>query len=262
MVEIPDYQIRIQHLRRSAYFNLKTANGGDAAVEARKIYVFLMANGWDATLEKFKPRPEKRDGLTVQEFVELYRKEVEFIEYPPSARTVGRYIASLLTICRLAKVRRLAALTSEKVSRFKRKYLKQGQEQGRDEGSVKMSCNTHLRHAAALFSKQMMKIYETLRLEVVNPFVGQNLRRIELKPYTPMPADLLDSIWRDTAKLRDGDPVAPAPPPRNKGGRPKGNAQVDPSPKKEIRWKEPDWREPHPEACQLLLLEAGSGPAP
>jgi hypothetical protein len=84
-----------------------------------QIYVFLIANGWDATLEKFKPRPERRDGLTVQEFAELYRKEVEFVEYPSGSRTIERYIASFLTICRLAKARRLAALTAEKVARFK-----------------------------------------------------------------------------------------------------------------------------------------------
>jgi integrase len=122
-----------------------------------------------------------------------------------------------------------------------------------------MSCNTHLRAAAALFSKQITKHYETLSVEVVNQFIGQNLRRIELKPYTPMPPELLDSIWRDSAKLRDGDPEAPAPPPRNKGGRPKKNAPIARAPEKEIRWREPDWREPHPEAYQLVLLELGVG---
>jgi len=88
IVEIPAWQVRIQHLCRSAYFNLKTANAAEAAVKAREIYVFLIANGWEATLEKFKPQPVKRTNLTVDEFTELYRKEVEFLEYPPGPRTI------------------------------------------------------------------------------------------------------------------------------------------------------------------------------
>jgi hypothetical protein len=82
----------------------------------------------------------------------------------------------------MAHVKRLAKLTPEKVAKFKRTYLKLGREERRDESSVKISCNTHLRHAAALFSKQMIKVYQTLHVEVANPFLGQNLRRIELKP--------------------------------------------------------------------------------
>jgi hypothetical protein len=56
---------------------------------------------------------------------------------------------------------------------------------------------------------------------VVNPFEGQLLRRIELKPYTPLPRELLDSIWTDSAKLRDGDPEAhpPLKPPKKKKRR-------------------------------------------
>lgn len=35
-VEIPYWQIRMQHLRQVAYFNLKTANNAEAAVTARE----------------------------------------------------------------------------------------------------------------------------------------------------------------------------------------------------------------------------------
>ena len=45
----------------------------------------------------------------------------------------------------------------------------------------------------------MMKAYATAGFVVVNPFEGQLLRRIELKPYTPLPRELLDSIWTDSA---------------------------------------------------------------
>jgi hypothetical protein len=259
-VEVPYWQIRIKHLGRSMYFNLHTANAAEAAVKARDIYIFLKANGWEATLEKFKPRQEKErcNDLGVQEFVDLYRKEVEFVDYPPIRRTLERYIGCFLLICRIAGVKRLLGLTADKVTSFKRKYIKRGLRKGREETCVKRTCNSHIRGAAALFSKQMMKAYGQLGIEVLNPFAGQTLRRIELKPYTPLSREFLDSIWRESAKLRDGDPEAPPMPELPKGGRPKKGAPKRP-PNKCVRWREPDWRAPHPEAYQILLLELGLG---
>ena len=70
-VQVPDWQVRLKHLGRSMWFNLKTANAAEAAVKARDIYIYLIANGWEAALEKFKPQTEKRDNLTVEEFADL-----------------------------------------------------------------------------------------------------------------------------------------------------------------------------------------------
>jgi integrase len=259
-VEVPYWQIRLKHSGRSMYFNLATANAAEAVVKARDIYIFLKANGWSATLEKFKPQREtaQSDDLSVQEFVELYRKEVEFVEYPPMPRSLERYVGCFMIVCRVAAVKRLLGLTPEKIASFKRRYIKRGLKKGREESRVKRTCNSHLRGAAALFSRQMLKAYQQSGYDLVNPFIGQNLRRIELTPYTPLRRDLLDTIWRDSAKLRDGDPGAPPPPPRNKGGRPKKGAPKR-APRKEVRWKEPDWRIPQPEAYQILLQELGLG---
>lgn len=257
--QVPDYQVRIKHLGRSAWFNLKTSNAADAAFLARDVYIFLIANGWDAALKKFKPQAEKCQSLSVDEFAEVYRKKIDLVEYPPLKRTVERYIACLLLICALVKVKRIARLTVQKIKKFKLLYLKRGREEGRNDDSVKTTCNSHLRSAASLFSQQMMEDYKADGIELVNPFLGQRLRRIEIKPYTPLRREILAEIWRDSIKLRDGDPDAPPPPPRNKGGRPKaGQAPVRPKAKSQ-KWKEPDWRKPHPEAYKILLLELGLG---
>jgi len=260
-VQVPDWQVRLKHLGRSMWFNLKTANAAEAAVKARDIYISLIANGWEAALEKFKPQTEKRDNLTVEEFTDLYREKIELVEYPPIIRTVERYVGCLLLICKLVGIKRIARLTEEKVAAFKQKYLKRGQEKGRDETSVKLTCNSHLRGAAALYSKQMMKAYATAGFVVVNPFEGQLLRRIELKPYTPLPRELLDSIWTDSAKLRDGDPDAPAPlkPPKKTKPRRRQKMRPHQAADDSPRWCEPDWRKPHPEAYTILLLELGIG---
>src|SRR5688572_22493093 len=54
-VEIPNWQVRLQKDRREGWFNLGTANRADAARKAKEIFTFLEANGWDATLQRFKP---------------------------------------------------------------------------------------------------------------------------------------------------------------------------------------------------------------
>jgi len=72
-VTMPDWHIRIKHQGRAVWFNLKTANAAEASPKARDIYVFLSANGLDATLEKFKPQTERRDNQTLDEFADLYQ---------------------------------------------------------------------------------------------------------------------------------------------------------------------------------------------
>lgn len=260
-VEVPDWQIRIKHRGRSMWFNLKTANAAAAAVKAREIYILLIANGWAAVLEKFKPRVEQRENLTVEGFADLYREKMQLAEYPPMKRSMERYISSLFFLCARLGLKRIAQLTADGVKKFVGAYLLQGREEGRDETSVKISCNSHLRGAASMFSKQMLEAIKGTGIELVNPFVGQRLRRIEIRPYTPLQRELLDSIWKNAAKLRDGQPDAPAPPEPSNGKsrkRPKGRRPKRPEVKAH-RWKQPDWRKPHPEAYTLLLLELGIG---
>jgi len=258
-VEIPSWQVRLKSGGRALYFNLETTNRAEAAIKARDIYVYLKANGCEATLKKFKPEAQEcDDDLSVDEFAELYRKEIELVEYPPLRHTIERYIACLLLICNVVRIKRIARLTAEKVAAFKAKYFKRAIEKGRHEVNVKATINSHLRGAASLYSKQMLEVYKRNGTNAVNPFEGQRFRRIEIKPYTPLSRELLDSIWQDSAKLRDGDPQAPARPEPNKGGRPKKGTRRRP-PRKEVRWKEPDWQKPYPGAYQILLLELGLG---
>ena len=59
-VEIPVWQIRIKHLGREKWFSLDTPNRAVAAIKARDIYVSLLAQGWQATVEKFDPPVAER----------------------------------------------------------------------------------------------------------------------------------------------------------------------------------------------------------
>ena len=242
VIEIPDWQVRMKRDGRDGWFNLSTPNQAVAAKKAKEIYTFLEANGWEATLAKYKPRTAPDGEITVEEFAEVYRGSLKRIEYPPSKPTSERYLKSLSFLCRRVNVRQLSNLTAEKVKCFVGDYLAEGRNECRDEGSVKISCNAILRNAGALFSKQMLGEFQSAGLSLVNPFVGQKLRRVTIKAYSPLKREALDAIWRDAVKLRDGDPEA-HPPAR----KPRG------------RWQDPDLRKPHPEAHAILLLELGIG---
>jgi hypothetical protein len=150
--EVPDWQVRMKYGGREIRFNLKTANRAEAAAKAKEIYVYWIANGAETTIEHFKDQTEKQDEVTVEEFADVYRDRLRLIEYPPLRRTAERYIASLLFICRWLKIKLIGLLTAEKVSNFRTAYLMEGLKEGREDASVKASCNTHLRNAASLFS--------------------------------------------------------------------------------------------------------------
>ena len=53
-----NYSVRIAHGGRRERFQLGTANKYEAAAKGRAIYQFLLANGWAATLARFKAAPE------------------------------------------------------------------------------------------------------------------------------------------------------------------------------------------------------------
>ncbi|MDB6093161.1 MAG: hypothetical protein JWM32_723 [Verrucomicrobia bacterium] len=68
--EVPEWSVRLQHLGRREAFALASANASTAAVKAKAIATFLEANGWSATLTRFKPSmAAKADVCTVGEFL-------------------------------------------------------------------------------------------------------------------------------------------------------------------------------------------------
>lgn len=68
--EVPEWSVRLQHLGRREAFALASANASTAAVKAKAIATFLEANGWSATLARFKPSmAAKADVCTVGEFL-------------------------------------------------------------------------------------------------------------------------------------------------------------------------------------------------
>ena len=241
-----DWQVRIEFLGRVEWFNLQTGNKSAASTKARDIFQSLRVSGWNPTLAKYKPKGEHKEVLSITEFVNLCRELVQTVEHPPSKQTFERYIKSLCFVCRHVKIHKIQDLTHAKVELFKGEYLAEARkDKDRDEDSIKTTINFILRNAGALFSKQMQNAFKVKGLAINNPFVGQKLRRVEIKAYSPLKRELVDEIWRDSILLRDGNPNLP-----------KTAAEDN---EKGKRWKKPDFRKSHPESYTILLLEFGLG---
>ncbi len=117
----PEYSVRMRHLGRDTYFNLATPIQAAAADKARDIYVYLLANGWDDTLAKFKPSvTPKADSCTVGEFIAdvLERSHLKAI-------TVRRYAVKLRKMA--ADVAKLDAGLKSADKRAKYDYVNGGQ---------------------------------------------------------------------------------------------------------------------------------------
>lgn len=241
---IPAFQVRLKYLGRREWFNLGTENEATAANKAREIYRSLTGKGWEQTLAIYKPQPgvAAGAGLSITEFCDLYRKrKVSATDRPVSGHTAERYIKSLTFICRALRITRLDKLEPKQVEKFKDDYLLEAAKQKRKDESAKVSLNTQIRNAAAMFSKRLLAAYKAAGHTIANPFEGQQVRGVDLQTYKAVDQEVYDTVWRDAALLRDGDPKAKA------------------SDEKAPRWEQHDFRKPNLSAYAILLLSFGLG---
>ena len=75
--ETADWCARISRKGNRETFNLETPNREAAAKKAQAIYLFLVANGWDATLAKFKPKAQSKQGAAAISTIGEFLTEVE-----------------------------------------------------------------------------------------------------------------------------------------------------------------------------------------
>jgi len=91
LIEATNYSVRLQSLGRREFFNLNTANKSTAAQQAKQIHAFLVSNGWEATLTKFKPEADAKAEIeTVGDLIAKASKEAEV-----RPLTLRQYIGAL-----------------------------------------------------------------------------------------------------------------------------------------------------------------------
>lgn len=251
------YSIRLMVDGQRRRFSTGETGLKAATAKATVIMADIKSRGFEkATRLHSMRRDEIPADPTIEEFTSLYRSVITTADSPPSQVSSERYIRCLERVCHAAGVKRILRLDATGVERFKDFYLqgalpakdsssrtKKKTAKVRDSTSVRTTLNGILRNAAAMFSQSLLATYQVRGLTLVSPFAGTKLRRVPIKPYSPLPRALIDLIWMSAALLRDGDPQADAPDP--KAGRRSGNSI--------------DFRVPHPDAFAIFLLELGLG---
>jgi integrase len=201
------YFARFQYAGRRIAMSLGTANQREAATRARDRYLYLCANGWKAFLTRYGPDadvPDPKTDITVGEFIEAARAESHLAPTTvgPYARAFRRIVADIFDLRGgkkrfdyrnggyrewLEKVHsvRLAEVTGEKVSEWKRKFIAAAGHDVIARRRATASCNSFLRQARALFSKSnVLSRLKSVELPSMLPFDGVQVeRRTDTKFY-------------------------------------------------------------------------------
>lgn len=195
-IEVPDWQVRLKKDRREAWFNLGTPNQAAAAKKAKEIFTFLEANGWEATLAKFKSNgddaPDSK--LTVGEYLRAVRNTGKlrprtFLNYQNCLRTIVAGIFGVKHdrakfdykaggnqkwVERIDRTR-LERMSPERVTAWQRKFVARAGDSPAAIASAKRTANSYVRCARSLFSPQLTKVIKTVRLPTPLPFDGVEL---------------------------------------------------------------------------------------
>ena len=198
--EVAEWSVRLQHLGLREAFALGSANASAAAAKAKEIATFLDANGWAATLAKYKPAaPTKVEGCTVGEFLADVEKRSHL-----KPATVRRYAVKLRKLvadiakveagmkakeCRkkydyvsgghaewIARIdgQALKLLTPESVSGWRNSYVAKAGTDPVERKSAERSAATVLRCSRALFSPDVLAMLKVALPP--DPFAGVKLK--------------------------------------------------------------------------------------
>lgn len=231
----PVYYIRIMHKGRRRKFSTERTRKSDAEAKARVIMADIRSRGWDDAIQIHGLRKEAgTNDPTIDEFTTLYQKVAKSFDKDLRGPTTQRYIRELKRICSKTGVKKISALTPEKIKQFKSCYLEDALKKNRASAQAKRTLNGILRNAGALFSKHALSAYQEKGLNIENPFEGSIMKGVKLKSYSPLSRKIIDKIWEESTHLRDGYSQE--------------NEEVDAT-----------LHSPHPSAYLILLLELGLG---
>lgn len=196
-----DFSVRVQYQGRRECFNLGTPNKASAAERARNLYRHLAANGWDRTLEEFKPRLPRPSGpvVTAGDFLAALRatetgNPQTFEDYCQKFRLIVAAVAGIVGDSArfdyrtggrqawLAKVEAvsLGTLSPQKVRAWKKAFLDRAGSNRLKQRSARITVNSILRRASSLFSARRLR---AAGLGISSPFEGVDLEPRQLVRY-------------------------------------------------------------------------------
>jgi Phage integrase family len=222
----PNWAVYVQHRGRRHKWSLGTPNREAAAAKARDIFLSLQAQGWDATVQKYRPKlvAKKRDA-TVGQFIEEVKAKADL-----DAKTIEGYCKALRTIVAhafgidggkqkfdyrkgghekwIAEINgiKLSALTQSKIQEWKRAFLARARRDPLSQRQAKVSVNSFMRRSRSLFSPEILR---HLAIELPNPlpFAGVSFEPRQSLKYRSS-FDAMELIKQARADLAESDPEA------------------------------------------------------
>jgi integrase len=190
-VKSANYAAQICFRGRRIKWSLDTSNREAAAARAKGIYLFLVANGWEAAIARYRPPAIPQAGpslLTVGEFLGAIEatgqlSAVTFADYRQAFQKIVAQIAGIpgsnkkrygseherwLDAIHAVK---LAQVTPEKVERWKSAFLARAKSDPISQRSARVSANSYLKRAKCLFGRSILK-HLSFSLPEPLPFAG------------------------------------------------------------------------------------------
>jgi len=174
-VELCKLAVRIQHWSRREEFRFETMNRAKAAEDAKQIFIFLKANGWEKTLQKFKPDCEAKLQVTVGDYLKAVDQTRKlrprtFDNYRRCFRTIVAEVFGIRPkkseskydyrtgghqawASRIDKIH-LERLTPDKLNRWKRDRIASAGHAPTAINSTNRTVRSYLRCARSLFSRK------------------------------------------------------------------------------------------------------------
>ena len=198
------YSVQLQHAGRRMELSLGTPNQMEAAARAKERYLFLIGNGWDAFLAKYRAKETKptASALTVGQYLEAVRISTELdaktIEgYAKKFRQIVADVANINGTRSRHDHRKggfrewlnavhsvpLASITPDKIREWKKRFIDSAGKNELKRRSRTVSCNSMLRQARSLFSRR--NVLDKLQLQLPPlPFDGVSVeKRTDTKFY-------------------------------------------------------------------------------
>jgi integrase len=221
--ESPNWAVYIQHCGRRHKWSLGTPNREAAGAKARDIFLSLQAQGWDATIQRYRPKLVKKRDVTVGEFIEEGKAKADL-----DPKTLEDYCRALRTIVAgtfgleggkekfdyhkgghkhwLAGINavRLSALTPVRIQEWKRAFLAKAGRSPVAQRRAKVSVNSFIRRARSLFSPEVLQ-HLSIELPDPLPFAGISFEpRQSLKYQSSF--DIVDLIKQARTALAEPEP--------------------------------------------------------
>ena len=220
---VSGWQVQVTHSKIRKWFNTHTNNKSEAATIARDFYLSVKSQGWEATLDKYRPNektPIKSPTIgeyfkAIDEYSTLSRRTldcykrkfrtlvVECLDLPRYDRKLDHPIGSKNEWLKTIEAVKLSRLTAEKVHRWKRIRIDSCKGDPLQIRRAKITVNTIIRNAKALFGPKILK---NLPFEIPQPlwFDGVDFEKAgKIRYISRIDVDYLVAKARE--ELKSGD---------------------------------------------------------